>query len=52
MGKHIKTLLDHEMIRDLAREVYRLDPDNPILKKYLQMENFEGIELRKAIKQK
>ena len=50
MGKHIKTKLDYEMITELAKEVYRLDPENSVLKKYLAMENFEGSELRKVIK--
>ena len=50
MGKHIKTKLDYEMITELAQEVYRLDPENSVLNKYLAMENFEGSELRKVIK--
>ncbi len=49
MGKHIKTKLDYEMIEKLALEVHRLDPDNPVLAKYLAMDNFEGAELRKSI---
>ena len=49
MGKHIKTKLDYEMIADLANEVHRLDPENPVLSKYLAMENFEGSELRKSL---
>ena len=50
MGKNIKTKLDYEMISELAKEVYKLDPENPVLAKYLVMENFEGSELRKVIK--
>ena len=50
MGKHIKTKMDYEMIEALAKEVHRLDPDNPVLQKYLNMQNFEGSELRKVIK--
>tara|TARA_B100001113_G_C21013169_1_gene580229 strand:- start:98 stop:256 length:159 start_codon:yes stop_codon:yes gene_type:complete len=51
MGKHIKTQLDYEMIEQFAKEIARLDgPDNPVLAKYLNMDNFEGAELRKAIK--
>ena len=50
MGKHIKTKLDHDMIEQLAREVHKLDPNNSVLAKFSSMENFEGNELRKAIK--
>tara|TARA_B100000035_G_scaffold261500_1_gene232654 strand:+ start:3578 stop:3730 length:153 start_codon:yes stop_codon:yes gene_type:complete len=50
MGKHIKTRLDYEMIEALAKEVKKLDPENPVLAKYLAMENFEGSELRKVLK--
>ena len=50
MGKHIKTKLDYVMIYNLAKEVLKLDPDNPVLKKYLAMDNFEGAELRKVLK--
>ena len=51
MGKHIKTKMDYEMIYSLAKEVKRLDPNNPVLSKYLAMENFEGAELRKELKE-
>jgi len=50
MGKHIKTKIDYEMIYNLAKEVFKLDPDNPVLAKYLAMQNFEGAELRKVLK--
>ena len=39
------------MIYEFAKEVARLDPDSPVLAKYLAMENFEGAELRKVLKQ-
>jgi hypothetical protein len=51
MGKHIKTKMDYEMIYEFAKEVARLDPDSPVLEKYLAMDNFEGAELRKVLKQ-
>tara|TARA_B100001057_G_scaffold482261_1_gene557332 strand:+ start:634 stop:789 length:156 start_codon:yes stop_codon:yes gene_type:complete len=51
MGKHIKTKIDYEMIYNLAKEVFKLDPDNTVLAKYLSMDNFEGAELRKVLKQ-
>ena len=49
MGKHIKTKMDYDMIYDFAKEIAKLDPDNPVLAKYLKMENFEGAELRKLL---
>ena len=51
MGKHLKTQLDYDMIYSLAKEVKRVEPDNPVLAKYLAMENFEGAELRKELKE-
>ena len=49
MGKHIKTKIDYDMIEQLAKEVYRLDPTNAVLSKFMKMDNFEGSELRKSI---
>ena len=49
MGKHIKTKMDYDMIDQLARELQRLDPDNEVLKKFAEMQNFEGLELRKSL---
>ena len=49
MGKHIKTPLDYEMIETLAKELYRWEPNNKELKRFLSMDNYEGAELRKAI---
>ena len=51
MGKHLKTKIDYEMIYSLAKEVKRLEPDNSVLEKYLTMDNFEGAELRKQLKE-
>ena len=50
MGKHIKTDMDYNMIREFARELYKLDPQNSRLQHYLAMQNFEGAELRKDLK--
>jgi hypothetical protein len=50
MGKHIKTQLDYDIIEDFAKELQRLDPDNAVLQKYANMDNFEGSELRKCLK--
>lgn len=46
MGKHIKTEMDRNMIRDLARELAKHDPKNERLQHYLSMDNYEGAELR------
>ena len=51
MGKHLKTRLDYEMIYSLAKEVKRIEPDNSVLEKYLAMQNYEGAELRKELKE-
>ena len=50
MGKHIKTQMDYDMIEQLAKEVQRLDPENAVLNKFAKMDNFEGSELRKCLK--
>ena len=49
MGKHIKTKMDYNMIEQLAQEVARLDPNNAVLMKFTEMDNYEGAELRKSI---
>lgn len=50
MGKHIKTEMDRNMIRDLARELVKYDPLNEKLHQYLSMDNHEGAELRNYLK--
>lgn len=50
MGKHIKTEMDRNMIRDLARELAKHDPKNERLQHYLSMDNYEGAELRIYVK--
>ena len=50
MGKHLKTDIDRNMIRDLARELAKHDPKNEKLQHYLSMDNHEGSELRNYIK--
>ena len=40
MGKHLKTSMDEKVIDYLAIEVYKLDPENPVLKKFLKMERY------------
>jgi len=50
MGKHIKTQMDYDMIEQFAKEIQRLDPSNVVLHKFKSMDNFEGSELRKCLK--
>jgi hypothetical protein len=50
MGKHIKTQMDYDMIEKFAKELYKLQSDNPVLQYYMNMDNFEGAELRKCLK--
>ena len=50
MGKNIKTQMDYDMIEKFAQEIKRLDPDNKVLEHYASMDNFEGAELRKCLK--
>ena len=50
MGKHLKTSMDEKVIDYLAIELYKKDPENPILQKFLKMDNFEGTELQKTIR--
>ena len=37
MGKHIKTQMDYNMINDLAEELSKVDPENKVLARYLEM---------------
>ena len=49
MGKHIKTQMDYDMIKDFALEIQNLCPKSKVLEKYSNMDNFEGAELRKIL---
>ena len=50
MGKHIKTEMDLRFINSLAIEVYKLDPNNKVLNELMSLQNYEGGELKKTIK--
>lgn len=51
MGKHLKTQMDYDMINEFAKEIVRLEGIfNPVIQKYLNMDNYEGAELRKVLK--
>ena len=49
MGKHIKTSMDEKVIDYLAIELYKVDPDNVVLNKFMSMKNEEGYALTKTI---
>ena len=49
MGKHIKTSMDQKVIDYLAIELYRTDPENIVLKKFMEMKNEEGYSISKTI---
>tara|TARA_B100001113_G_scaffold249665_1_gene205684 strand:- start:291 stop:539 length:249 start_codon:yes stop_codon:yes gene_type:complete len=49
MGKHIKTSMDQKVIDYLAIELYIADPENIVLKKFMEMKNEEGYSLTKTI---
>ena len=49
MGKHIKTSMDEKVIDYLAIELYKADPDNIVLNKFMNMKNEEGYALTKTI---
>ena len=40
-----------KVIDYLAIELYKLDPENAVLNKFLKMDNFEGTELQKTIRE-
>ena len=39
MGKHLKTSMDEKVIDYLAIELYKSDPDNIVLNKFMSMNN-------------
>jgi|TARA_R110001592_G_scaffold47240_3_gene149871 hypothetical protein len=49
MGKHLKTSMDEKVIAYLAIELYKKDPLNTTLNKFMSMKNEEGYTLTKII---
>ena len=49
MGKHLKTSMDEKVIDYLAIELYKKDPNNIVLNKFMSMKNEEGYSLTKTI---
>ena len=39
MGKYIKTAMDNKITDYLAIELYKKDPSNPVLLKFMDMKN-------------
>ena len=50
MGKFIKTPMDEKITSYLAIELYKKDPMNPVLAKFMSMKNEEGYHISKTIK--
>ena len=42
MGKFLKTPMDEKITAYLAIELYKKDPMNPVLAKFMSMKNEEG----------
>ena len=49
MGKFIKTPMDEKIVSYLAIELYKKDPTNPVLAKFMSMKNEEGYSLTKVM---
>jgi len=51
MGKFLKTSMDEKVIHYLAIELHKLDPDNDTLNRLRSMQNDNGFELDKVLKE-
>ena len=49
MGKYLKTSMDHKIIDYLSIELFKLDPDNEYLNKFMTMKTEEGYHINKTI---
>jgi|TARA_R100000655_G_C2947248_1_gene186731 hypothetical protein len=49
MGKYLKTPMDHKIIDYLSIELFKLDPDNKYLNKFMSMKTEEGYHITKTI---
>ena len=49
MGKYLKTPMDHKILDYLSIELFKLDPDNEHLNKFMGMKNEEGYSLTKVM---
>ena len=49
MGKYLKTPMDHKIIDCLSIELFKLDPSNKHLNKFMAMKNEEGYHINKTI---
>ena len=47
MGKFLKTPMDHKIIDYLSIELFKLDPSNKHLNKFMAMKNEEGYHIIK-----
>ena len=49
MGKYLTTPMDHKIIDYLSIELFKLDPDNEYLNKFMTMKTEEGYHINKTI---
>ena len=49
MGKYLKTEIDWQMINNFAKEILRLEFDNPVLKKWCDTEGYEGFRVTQIL---
>mgnify|MGYP003118539697 FL=1 len=49
MGKYLKTPMDHKIVDYLSIELFKLDPNNEHLNRFMNMKTEEGYHITKTI---
>ena len=49
MGKYLKTPMDHKIVDYLSIELFKLDPNNEQLNRFMSMKTEEGYHITKTI---
>ena len=49
MGKYLKTPIDHKIVDYLSIELFKLDPNNEHLNRFMNMKTEEGYHITKTI---
>ena len=49
MGKYLKTPMDHKIVDYLSIELFKLDPNNEHLNRFMSMKTEEGYHINKTI---
>ena len=49
MGKYLKTPIDHKIVDYLSIELFKLDPNNEHLNRFMSMKTEEGYHITKTI---